>query len=304
VTRQYRNSPRQWPHLAALWLATILLTTIAGAANQRVGQWVEANHVLLRYELTGRGPTTVVLLHDMGMNLESWDEVVPAINKGRRVLRYDLRGFGLSEKLHGPVSIDDQIEDLRALMDALHIHDPVILVGGSVGGAIAFKFAVRYPERVKALVGLNVVTRIRRTGPPANPALQTGRDTAKLLETEGVRAYLATDLDWLYPMQLRTPERLLRFIGIEVAQDPLARASTMRMKSAAVDSDSELPRIQAPTLLIAGMLNSSYTAEEWQQIAAAIPRSRLEMIQTGHHAAFESPELVVPLLQEFFKQHE
>jgi len=291
--------------LAALaWLALSVSVPSYAASTSRDGKWMTVNNVMLRYELTGSGKTTVVLIHDMGMNLEAWDELMPALNPGRRILRYDMRGFGLSEKFRTPVTIDDHIEDLHGLLDGLNIKDKVIVVGGSIGGAIALKFAARYPERVKAVVGLNAVTKIhhKNNSPPPNPAL-LNRDTPKLFETEGVRAYLKTDLDWLYPVELRTPERVNRFMGIEVSQDPQVRAITMRMKNASVDIDTELPKVQAPTLLIAGMLNSSYTAEEWQDIAAAIPHARLEMIKTGHHAAFESPELVIPLLQSFFKQY-
>jgi pimeloyl-ACP methyl ester carboxylesterase len=287
--------------LALLCLATV---PVDAALTPRDGKWVEANQVMLRYELSGTGRTAVVLIHDMGMNLEAWDEVVPALG-GYRILRYDMRGFGLSEKFRTPVELNDHVEDLRGLLDALNIKGKVIVCGGSAGGAIALMFAIKYPDRVKAVVGLNAVTQIHRKSPPLaanqNPGL-LGRDTAKLFETEGVRAYLKQDLDWLYPAQLRTPERLSRFMGIELAQDPQVRALYMRMSKGSVDIN-DLPMVRAPTLLIAGMVNSSYTADEWKQIAAAIPHARLEMIKTAHHAAFESPELVIPLLKAFFKQY-
>lgn len=294
--------------LAALLLGAALSMTAAtmplhAATHDRDGKWIDVNGVTLRYELSGKGKTDLVLIHDMGMNLEVWDEVLPALGKGTRILRYDMRGFGLSEKFRTEASIDDMLEDLRQLMDAVHLNGKVILIGGSVGGAIALKFAAKYPERVRAVAGINAVVRLNRSGPPPNPAL-LARDTPRLIETEGVRAYLRSDLDWLYPQQLRTPERMQRFMGIEVSQDPQARAIIMRMKKASADIDTELPKVQAPTLLIAGMLNSSYTADDWKEIAGAIPQARLEMIDSGHHAAFESPELVGPLLKSFIELHD
>ncbi len=58
--------------------------------------WIEVNGTSLRYEVTGAGPSTLVLIHEMGGTLDSWDQVLPALNASRRVVRYDTRGAGLS----------------------------------------------------------------------------------------------------------------------------------------------------------------------------------------------------------------
>ena len=288
---------------AALFLAATVSSASANATPIRTGQWVKANHVLLRTEISGKGDDVVVLIHDMGLNLECWDEILPGIQPGRRIVRYDLRGFGLSEKFRYPVSLDDHVEDLRGLLDNLGLKKPVILVGESIGGTIALKFAAEYPSRVKAVTAINALVNLDHPLPPANPNLKGGRDTAKLIETEGVRAYLKTDMDWLYPPQLRTPERVARYFGMEVAQDPTDRALAMRMKPLSIDLGTELPKIHAPTLIIAGMVNSTYTAADWGTVTAAIPGAQLVMVQTAHHAAFESPELVLPPLKKFLDAH-
>jgi len=56
--------------------------------------WIEVNGAALRYELAGSGDRTLVLVHEMGGTLDSWDQVLPAFLPGRRVLRYDTRGAG------------------------------------------------------------------------------------------------------------------------------------------------------------------------------------------------------------------
>ena len=86
---------------------------------------------------------TVVLIHEMGGSLESWDEVAPVLAANRRVLRYDTRGAGLSEKVRGALCIDTMVDDLGALLDALGIVGKVALAGIAVGGAIALHAAVR-----------------------------------------------------------------------------------------------------------------------------------------------------------------
>ncbi len=66
--------------------------------------YIEVNGVGLRHELSGSGAQTIVLVHEMGGTLESWDEVVPRLAGSRRVLRYDTRGAGMSQKVRGNVA--------------------------------------------------------------------------------------------------------------------------------------------------------------------------------------------------------
>src|SRR5277367_3615513 len=145
------------------------LPLLSWQGAQGSAQWIEANGVALHYELSGQGPHTLVLLHEMGMTLQSWDELLPTLAMDHRVLRYDLRGFGLSEKIRGHIEIGDEISDLRALLDALEIKDPVSLVGGAAGASIAAKFAADYPERVAALILISPV--INNAARPAAPAM-------------------------------------------------------------------------------------------------------------------------------------
>ena len=67
--------------------------------------WIEVNGTSLRYELSGSGDKVLVLVHEMGGTLDSWDQVMPLLSPGRRVLRHDWRGAGMSEKLHAPPSL-------------------------------------------------------------------------------------------------------------------------------------------------------------------------------------------------------
>src|SRR6201991_3527969 len=114
--------------------------------------FVELNGTALRYELTGRGPSTLVLIHEMGGTLESWDLVLPLLSRGRKILRYDTRGAGLSQKIRGPLSIDTMADDLVALMDKVGVTGKVTVAGVAVGGAIALHMAVRHAGRVAAVV--------------------------------------------------------------------------------------------------------------------------------------------------------
>ncbi len=78
------------------------------SASRGIGpdlQWLEANGTILRYQLVGSDHPTVVLIHEMTSGLETWDEILPEVARGRRVLRYDLRGVGRSERIRGTSSL-------------------------------------------------------------------------------------------------------------------------------------------------------------------------------------------------------
>lgn len=113
-------------------------------------EWIEINGVVLRYELSGAGSVPLLLIHELGGSLESWDPVLPALQKEFRVLRYDLRGFGMSEKMK-TIRLDDLLHDIAGLLDALALVEPCNVVGAALGAAIALAFAAEYPTRVRRL---------------------------------------------------------------------------------------------------------------------------------------------------------
>src|SRR3954471_9410735 len=112
--------------------------------------FIEANGASLRYAIEGSGKP-IVLIHEMGGTMESWDLMAPLLAPKRRVVRYDTRGAGFSEKIRGALTIDVMTDDLIALLDGLGITDKVALVGTAVGGAIALHTAFVCPDRVAAV---------------------------------------------------------------------------------------------------------------------------------------------------------
>jgi hypothetical protein len=90
-------------------------------------QWIETNGVVLRYELSGDGQTPLLLIHELGGSLEFWDPVLAAFQTDFQVLRFDLRGFGMSEKVK-VLRLDDLLDDIAGLLEALAITDPCHVV--------------------------------------------------------------------------------------------------------------------------------------------------------------------------------
>ena len=116
--------------------------------------FVDANGVSLHYALAGAG-RSVVLLHELGGTLNSWDGVVLRLAEHFRVLRYDQRGAGLSEKVRHEFTNDMLVEDFGALAAALSLPAPFHFVTVAAAATQALRFAEKYPERVGGLVLCN-----------------------------------------------------------------------------------------------------------------------------------------------------
>src|SRR5947209_5960 len=154
--------------------------------------FIEANGVSLRYTLEGAGKP-VVLIHEMGGTLESWGLVAPLLSEQRRVIRYDTRGAGFSEKIRTPLTIDTMTDDLIALLDGLGITEKVALAGTAVGGGIVLHAAARFPQRLSAAIVTSPATSIL----PANRAATLER--VARFEREGVRAVFESTAANGYP---------------------------------------------------------------------------------------------------------
>jgi 3-oxoadipate enol-lactonase len=258
--------------------------------------WIELNGVGLRYDLSGSGDETLVLVHEMGGTLESWDLVLPLLKTGTTILRYDTRGAGQSTKLRGTADIDAMTADVAALLDATGRTRPVTIMGGAVGGAITLRFAARYPERTRALLAFGPATGIPAERRPAV------LDHADRLEREGMRAAADSDLARAYPEALRTDRRRFeRYRARWLANDPGSYAAIYRML-AGLDMRDDLAAIRCPALVLAGTHDPLRPPATVEPIARTIPGARFEPAETGHYASTQTPELVAARIDAFLAE--
>jgi 3-oxoadipate enol-lactonase len=257
--------------------------------------FIEANGVGLRCELSGGGERTLVLVHEMGGSLESWDEVAPRFAKARRVLRYDTRGAGLSQKIRGELTLDTMADDIAALLDHFGISGKVALAGIAVGGAIALHFAARYPARTSAVVVGSPATGIaaeRRT-----PALER---LAKI-EAAGMALAVEDSMQSGYAPELRGDiGRFQRFRARWLGNDPSSYATIWRMLANA-DMKGELARLSCPVLVIGGSLDRVRPPALAESVAKAIPGARYTEIRTGHYMSVQTPELIADCIDDFLR---
>ena len=154
--------------------------------------WFSTSATSLRYAAGGSGSDWIVMLHEIGGTLETWSRVADGLGRRFRTLPYDQRGCGLSEKIRGAFSFEQQVDELDALLQSLGI-ECCHLAGVAIGSALAVRFATRWPGRVRSLV-------------LASPALKVDEDRraylhdrAAKVETEGMRATVETTLGNSWP---------------------------------------------------------------------------------------------------------
>ena len=257
--------------------------------------FIELDGLTLRYELSGRGDRTLVLVHEMGGSLESWDDVAPRFAESRRVLRYDTRGAGMSQKVRGELGIDTMADDIAALLDAFGIAGKVALAGIAVGGAIALHFAARYPERASAVA----------VGSPATGIAQDRRAAAleRVAKVEAAGMAFAVEDSMLngYAPELRGDiGRFERFRARWLGNDPASYATIWRMLAGA-DMQGELTGLRCPVLVISGSLDRVRPPPLAEAVAKAIPGARYVEIRTGHYMSVQTPDLVADCVGEFLR---
>jgi len=120
-------------------------------------QFLEINGLKLHYKKTGSGEPAIILLHGFGASLFTWREVMDPLSNYGTVIAYDRPAFGLTERPLSweadlnPYAPEAQVEQLIGLLDSLGI-EKAILVGNSAGGTVSVQTALKYPDRILALV--------------------------------------------------------------------------------------------------------------------------------------------------------
>lgn len=237
-------------------------------------QWIEANGARFRYEHRQRDAGTLVLVHEMGGRLESFDGITADLGERWSILRYDQRGAGQSDRIAGSLSLDTPAADLAGILDGLEIPRPVVLVGAALGASVAIRFAAKWPPRVAALVLLAPST-----------GLIPGNYAATIEKIE------------LLEKSAREGTQALASNGAPLP-DPASSAATWRMLIG-LDLAADLASLSCPTLVAAGSRDSFRPPVHVAEIAARIPEAQSLVLDTGHVMAIETPDLVAATIATF-----
>ncbi|MBB3674379.1 alpha/beta fold hydrolase [Modestobacter versicolor] len=245
----------------------------------------------------------LLVINGTSQSLGFWGEMAEVWAGRHRVITYDLRGMGGSERGADPFSVASLATDALALMDALEVERAHVL-GYSLGGAIAQELVLAAPERVASLV--LYCTWARTDG--FQRAMLTG--LAHPWRTGDLEAALGVLGVAFSPQLLDSPE-----FGELIGQVlPLFPSTPEQIRTCAEQWDADLAhdtldrlgQITAPTLVVAGEQDLLTPPWHGRQVAEAIPGARLEMFTgpgSSHALGMERAEEFVPLVAEFLGQH-
>jgi len=273
---------------------------------------VPANGVALRvHEWPGRGPA-VVCVHGLTANHTCWTSVADVLAPDYRLIAYDLRGRGESDKPASGYSLEIHGHDLAALLDHFGLARAIVM-GHSLGAHIALRFAVTHPRRVAKLVlvdgGLDVRAEILDSLAPAIGRLG--------LEFPSLEAFLER-MRALPMFAGRWNDYLERYFRYDVEALPSGAVRSKVARAAIEEELRNLARerlwvwhhqVRCPTLILRapdGLLTGTdclMTAEEGRAMASAIPRARLVVVpDSNHYTVLLGKNPAVPrALRRFFR---
>lgn len=261
-------------------------------------QYFNGTRLRTRYRVEGHNAeghdSDIVLIHGVSDQLESWDGIVERLKGSRRVLRYDLRGHGQSDKPQGPYSLEGFAEDLAELTSYLGM-ERFHLAGFSLGGLIAQQFALRYPAKIDHLILLSTVG---------------GRnEIEKARVTERLRAVEDGNLDthfessiarWFTDDFIRKNPDLVKAYAAQSQRNDQAGVRAAYRVLCTSDLIDELPKVKLPTLVVTGEHDIGSNPRMANNIHQAIAGSRLEILpHLKHSILVEAPETVSKLILDF-----
>lgn len=246
-----------------------------------------------RFRLEGRGHP-LVLVHGVGVCLEDQERLAEELRRDFRVLRYDLRGHGGSERLPGPYSLQDFSDDLRELIDEIGF-EYADFMGFSLGGLILQRFALDYPDRVRRLGLISTIT--GRTSDERAAALRR----ADTLASGGPGAHLTQSVGrWFTEdFQRRNPE-IVEGRKTRIAANHLPSYAAAYRVLAEYDLAEELHKISHRTLVVTGEFDQGSNPRMSHLMADRILNSELHILSGLRHAlAVEAPQQLAQVIRNF-----
>jgi pimeloyl-ACP methyl ester carboxylesterase len=265
-----------------------------------VGDYRTVDGVRLRLRDTGRTDApAVILLHGFGASLDTWEPWAKALSARYRVIRFDLPGFGLTgADPTGDYSDEREMKILAGLMDQLRV-DRAALIGNSLGGRIAWKFAAAHPARVTRLILVSpdgfASPGFDYDKPPKIPLMM------QALPYVAPRSVLRSNLAAAYARPDALNETTLTRYRDMMLAPGVRRAMLERMGQTILhDPAPTLARIQAPTLLLwgkqDGMIPISNAADYLRHLRHG---ALVRLPNLGHLPFEEDPLSSLPPVERF-----
>ncbi len=268
-------------------------------------RYAKSGDVLIAYQVTGDAPITMVLAPGTVSHLDmDWEFPLRAdffrrLSSMFRLIRFDKRGTGLSDRPTAMATLEQRADDIRAVMDAVGV-DSAAILGASEGASMASLFAATYPERTRALLTWGGMARWVAT--EDHPWGMSREDTDRMIED--------VQDNWPSEWYIRGPgagvgpdadsalvQSMMRYM--RAAASPSAAAAYERMNSE-IDIRPILGAIKVPTLVMNRTGDPVAPCEAARDMAKRIPGARfVEFPGNTHSMMAVAPERVLAEIQAF-----
>ncbi len=263
------------------------MTGVAALTAMTVARVLLATGVTLEYVERGNpAGTPVIFLHGVTDSWRSFEHVLPLLPPSMRAIAITQRGHGGSSRPDSGYRYRDFADDVAAFMDALEIRSAVI-VGHSMGGLVAQRFAIDHPARTRGLVLLGTFATVK--GHPEVQAMwdQTLAAMTDPVDPAFVRGFQESTLAKPIP-----PAQLDAFVGESLKVPARVWQATFR---GFLDDDfsGELARVTTPALIVWGDHDAFADRGSRDRLAAALRASTvLDYVGYGHAMHWENPARV------------
>jgi 3-oxoadipate enol-lactonase len=256
------------------------------------------------YEVHGRGEA-LVLVMGRGANSGWWFRQIPAFSQRYRVVAFDNRGAGRSDKPEIPYTMEMMTADLVGLLETIGINSAHIF-GVSLGGMITQHLALDYPQKVTSLI-------LGCTSCGGPHSIQRSSDVAAALADFGrmqrlTPAEMAKEmLTFMVSQEFinKNPGLVEQYIAKHTEHEtPMHGFMRQNMATMGQDTYERLPEIKVPTLVIAGDADRLMPVENSRILASKIPNAELVILKnTGHGFWMEAADEANKVVLDFLRRH-
>ena len=270
-------------------------------------EYTQSDGHSIAYQVIGNGPIDIVVAHGIISHLELWHEFpkykecIRRLAEFARVISFDKRGHGLSDHFDGVATLEQRVEDLHAVLNAIGSERAVIL-GHSEGGSMALMFAATYPERVSHLITFGAYA--KSCAGPDYPHMASYEDRRERLDHWLANWGKGLPLGTLAP-ELASSDAARRLFGrIERAtSSPSAMRRNFEM-TLAIDIRDILDVVRLPTLVMHHGDDQQVPFANAEFLADAIPNARLCDAGPGGHIFWAGDnQRVVSEIRRFVTGH-
>ena len=264
-------------------------------------RYAKSGDVSIAYQVVGDGPLDLVLVPGFVSHLDiDWDDPAHArflrrLASFSRLIRFDKRGTGLSDRPGGLPDLETRMDDVRAVMDAAG-SERAALFGYSEGGPMSVLFTATYPEMTSALVLYG--TYAKRQDPDDDYPWAAAREARE-------RYAKQVEEDWGWEADMRTmcpgaDEAMARWWATRAraAASPGAARDLILMNSL-IDVREILPTIQVPVLVMHRTGDLDSRVDEGRYVAEHIPGARFVELEGDDHVPWIDADQVVDEIEEF-----